>query len=138
MERIPEQYQIKDMPVPAVFEADDNKQLGLIPTPGFFDKTTDSWIEEEGKGLRVKFRGFKLWVFNKKIFELVMTSAAFKDGAVRISSGDESGFWRQTGAVKVRKVEVVEPLSTTKLTLADIDLKAIKKQETVEPLVQVT
>lgn len=104
----------KDLQPGAMFEIDAKQKMSLLCTlkTQKWEKSPnqDGAIERvEGTGCRIRFRGGKYLCENKTVLQWIMESPEFQNGRIRISPSDETGFWRQVGAVEAKTVEIYEP-----------------------------
>ena len=139
MEYIPEQYQIEDMPMAAEFVTDDmGLQVLLAPGESKRDPGTDQWVLVPNTRCRVQFKAGALVVKNSGILELLMNTESYKNGKIRISEVDESGFWRNQGAVKTKTIEVVKFIGSKQPAFGKLKLDKEPPKNKVMPIKQVS
>lgn len=125
-----------DMPRVASFESNDmGFEITLIPSDTEKDEHTGFWSKKPHTGCTVKFKGGKLIVQNKKLFELVMSSSAYTNNKIRVDPEDPTGFWREAGILKVENRPTLvadRPANPKSVNLAAI--KPLDEDEVVVPV----
>ena len=140
MERSNKVYDKVDLKPAASFIADDIcLEVILKPAQLIQDPHGGQWNRVPGTGLTRKFKGGRHQCHNKKEFELILASAAFKDGQIRPDPEDPTEFWRQLGIMKETMVPVpVAGDMKLKVQFIDLDLTQLTEPtEKVESLRQV-
>lgn len=125
-----------DMPRAASFEHDDmGHECTLIASDADQDGHTGFWLKKPHTGCTVKFKGGKLLVQNKKLFELVMSSSAYANNKIRVDPEDPTGFWREAGVIKVvQRPYLVADRPPNPTTVDVMSVKAIAKDEVVQSI----
>lgn len=130
-----------NMPRAASFEHNDmGHECTLIPCEDTKDEHTRMLQRVPNTGCTIKFKGGKLSITNRKLFQLIMDSSAYKSNRIRIDPEDPSGFWREAGALTVRSRAVLETDRPPNPGVDAIDLSKIKvigKDEVVLPVVRI-
>lgn len=140
MERSNKTYDKVDLKSAASFIADDiGLEIILKPAQVIQDTHGGQYNRVSGTGLTRKFKGGRHLCHNKKELELILASAAFRDGQIRPDPEDPTEFWRQLGIMKETMVPVpVAGDTKLKVQFIDLDLTQLTEpKEKVESLRQV-
>lgn len=132
MERSSKTYDKVDLKPAASFIADDiGLEIILKPAQTIQDPHGGQWNRVAGTGLTRRFKGGRHQCHNKKELELILQSAACRNGQIRPDPEDPTEFWRQLGVMKETMVPV--PVAgDTKLKVQFIDLDLTQLKETTE------
>ncbi len=150
MENIPERFivdqekkttidlTVKNVPCGgACFICDDmGKQIKLKPKEGWYNKGSEQYEPVENTGCTIAVKGGCLLVTNLTILEWLMAHPVYLRGSVRVDPTDPTGFWRVTGKVRVKTIEVaVFDGAETIPEFKSLNVKNVKPvEEKVEPL----
>lgn len=140
MQRSNKTYDKVDLKPAASFIADDiGLEIILKPAQVIQDTHSGTYNRVPGTGLTRKFKGGRHLCHNKKELELILQTAAHKDGQIRPDPEDPTEFWRQLGVMKETMVPVpVAGKAKLKVQFADLDLSQLTEpKEKVESLRQV-
>lgn len=131
-----EACKVKDLPIPITFESDFRGHSILIvnhceklnPGNGRYEKVPDT-------GFSIKFTNYTFSTQSRRIVELLMSQADYKNGKVRPNKEDPTGCWRQQKALKVETKQVLVSRVQGIIKLEGVDFDKFEKPtKPVEPL----
>lgn len=140
MQRSNKTYDKVDLKPAASFIADDiGLEIILKPAQVIQDTHGGQYNRVPGTGLTRRFKGGRHLCHNKKEFELILGSAAYRNGQIRHDPEDPTEFWRQLGIMKETMVPVpVAGKAKLRVQFNDLDLNQLTEpKEKVESLRQV-
>lgn len=140
MERSNKTYDKVELKPAASFITDDiGLEIILKPAQVIQDTHAGTYSRVSGTGLTRRFKGGRHLCHNKKELELILSSAAYRNGQIRPDPEDPTEFWRQLGIMQETLVPVpVAGKAKLKVQFVDLDLtKLTEPEKKVESLRQV-